>query len=116
MRCGATRAYTSDPVSNRPASYRSWVRSHPAAVDDPHLRGAGAAVVGGEPEDHAGDVGRVELLRQALVTLDGGLGLGRHPVRELALGHDPAGDHAVDADAVGAELAGERARQALDRR
>ena len=69
-----------------------------------------------EPQRHARDVGRMKLLLEALRLHQPGLGLGRQPELDLALGHDPARRDRVQPDPVGAEIAGEPARQADHRR
>src|SRR3712207_621939 len=94
----------------------SQVPSEPATVHHPSLCRAHAGVVRGEPEDQPRDVGRVDALGQALTTPDVLLGVRGDPVPQLALGHDPAGDDAVDPDALGAELPRKRAREPLDPR
>src|SRR4051812_4833559 len=88
---------------------------HPPTVHDPPLPGAGAAVVGGQPEHHPGDVVGLETVREALRPGPVGVRLRGEPVLELTLGHDPPGEDAVDADAVGAVVAGQRTGHAFDR-
>src|SRR5262249_5390456 len=85
--------------------------SGPARIDDEILRAAHSTVVGGEPQDHARDVRRLEAPRQALVLVHLPFTVGRYPQLELPLRHDPAGHHAVDADALAPKLTGQAARE-----
>src|SRR4029079_14113412 len=75
--------------------------SDPAPIDDEVLGRAHAAVVGCQEQHHAGDVRRGEAVRQALPLRDLALALGRQPQLDLALGHHPARQDAVDANALG---------------
>src|SRR5262245_45351560 len=96
-----------------PSRPRAWL--HPACVDNVVLRAAHAAVIGAQEQHHARDVRRVEASGQTLALLDQPLALGRHPKLELALGHDPAGHHRVNADALRPELARQAPSQAIHR-
>ena len=70
-------------------------------------------VVGSKEQRHARDIHRVEAAGQRLLLIDQAVGGLVDPVGQLPLGHDPAGDQRVDADAVLADVAGERAGQAV---
>src|SRR5690349_12919242 len=78
--------------------------SDPAAIDDEVLGRAHAAVVGGEEQHHARNVGRGEPVGQALPVRDLALALRRQPELDLAFRHHPAWQDAVDADALRPEL------------
>src|SRR5471030_655541 len=86
----------------------------PAGVDVVVAAGAARRVVGGEEQRHRRDVLRLDALVQALFGEDLLFAFGRVPQRHLALRLDRAGDDAVDADAVFAEVARQAARQAFD--
>src|SRR5438105_157478 len=84
---------------------RLWL--NPAPIDYVVLIGAGAAVVGGEEEDDAGDVVRYELALKALALHDFGLTFGRQPQILLPLGHDPSRQDGIDPHIVRPKIAGE---------
>src|SRR5450830_131826 len=97
-----------------------WTRAelhaalHPAGVHDEFLARAHGAVVGAQEQDHRRHVLGHQFARQALRLLDFHLGRVVDPQVDLALRHDPAWRHGIDADAVGAEIACQAARQADD--
>ena len=85
----------------------------PARIHDEILRRAGAAVVGGEPKHHARDIGRIELLLEALVLEHLPVAVRTEPELDLALRHNPARHDRIDADMVDAPLSRESARHAV---
>src|SRR5690348_774441 len=87
----------------------------PAAIDDEVLRAAHPAVVRRQEQRHARDIGGIEPPLETLALVDLAFTLRRHPEAQLAFGHDPTGNHAVDSDVLGPELARERAGEAGDR-
>src|SRR5438270_6833008 len=100
---GSTRIRLARQIS----STQLAISLDPAAIDYVVLIGAGAAVVGGEEEDDAGDVVRYELALKALALHDFGLTFGRQPQILLPLGHDPSRQDGIDPHIVRPKIAGE---------
>lgn len=87
---------------------------HPAAVHEEFLSGHGLGGVAGEEEHDAGDLIGLDEVRDALGLADHAFHGGRDELLQLTVGHDPSRGHGVDADALGAEFAGEGAGESDD--
>jgi hypothetical protein len=85
------------------------MRLDPASIDDVALARDGGAIVGGEEEHEAGYVFGDDVTLEVLRIEDALLVGGGHVEAGLAFGEDGAGEDAVDANVVGAEVVCERA-------
>src|SRR5580700_7965879 len=86
-----------------------------AGIDDEVLRGATGSLVGSEKQRHARHMAGVEPELQGLPVQELLFEGRRAPQLCLALGDDGSWHDAIDADATFAELARQRAREAVNR-
>src|SRR5215212_6239334 len=87
---------------------------NPATIDNVVLRCAHAAVIGRKEKHHAGNIGGIELLLQALPLGDLAFALGVEPELHLPFSHNPSGKHTIDPNVFRSEFAGERSGQSAD--